>query len=134
MTTDCARKTWVFLNLKMGLAAHARRSRLRQCDAVQTNDPLLEEISALLAAAEAGDDPARLERTLTDGYARALSLEAERRRLQKQIGALTGGDAESLSRLAELIEEMKSQEGDLGLLRAQLGHLRRRHSLAVRGR
>src|SRR5207247_2033695 len=48
--------------------------------AMPKKDPLLEEISALLAA-EGADDPARLERTLTDGYARALSLEAERRRL-----------------------------------------------------
>ena len=30
------------------------------------------------------DDPAQLERTLTDGYARALALEAERWRLQQR--------------------------------------------------
>jgi hypothetical protein len=101
-------------------------------------DPLLEEISALLAAGDGGDDPARLERTLTDGYARALRLEAERRRLQKQIGTLAetvdAGGAAARARLAELVRQVESQEGDLGLLRAQLGLLRRRHSLAVRGR
>jgi hypothetical protein len=98
-------------------------------------DALLEEISTLLAAEEA-DDPARLERTLTDGYARALSLEAERRRLQKQIGDLTAqlgsGDAAARRRLAALVRQVKRQEGDLGALRDQLGRLRRRHSSAVR--
>jgi hypothetical protein len=98
-------------------------------------DPLLEEISALLAA-EGTDDPVRLERTLTDGYARALSLEAERRRLQKQIGALTAtlgsGDAAARRELTALLRQVKRQEGDLGALRAQLDRLRRRHSLAVR--
>jgi len=101
-------------------------------------DPLLEEISALLAAGEGGDDPQRLERTLTDGYARALSLEAERRRLLKQIAALTvtveDGDAASRRELAGLVRQMKRQEGDLGVLRTQLGLLRRRHSSAVRAR
>jgi hypothetical protein len=97
-------------------------------------DPLLEEISALLSAE--ADDPARLERTLTDGYARALSLEAERRRLEKQIGVLTAtvgsGDAAARRELATLVRRVKRQEGDLGLLRDQLGRLRRRHSSAVR--
>jgi hypothetical protein len=105
---------------------------------VAKKDPLLEEITTLLAADEEGDDPERLERTLTDGYARALSLEAERRRLQKQIGELTvtagDGDAASRQELAGLIRRMKRQEGDLGLLRAQLGRLRRRHSSIVRSR
>jgi hypothetical protein len=99
------------------------------------NDPLLQEISALLAAGDDGDDPDRLERTLTDGYARALRLEAERRRLQKQIGSLTvtaDADAAARAHLADLIRQVESQEGHLGLLRAQLGLLRRRHSSAVR--
>ena len=39
---------------------------------------------------EGGDDPVRLERTLTDGYARALSLEAERRRLRAAARTLPG--------------------------------------------
>ena len=99
-------------------------------------DPLLEEISALLEAGEAVDDPARLERTLTDGYARALTLEAERRRLEKQIGILTvavgTGDAAARRELAALVRRVKRQELDLGALRAQLGRLRRRHSSAVR--
>ena len=99
-------------------------------------DPLLAEIVALLAEAEDGDDPERLERTLTDGYARALRLEAERRRLEKQIGILTvavgTGDDAARRELASLVRRAKRQELDLGALRAQLGRLRRRHSSAVR--
>ena len=122
----------------MGLAAHTRARSRTNTAAVAKKDPLLEEISALLAAGEGGEDVDRLERTLTDGYARALSLEAERRRLEKQIGVLTvtvgEGDAASRRELASLVRRMKRQEGDLGALRAQLGRLRRRHSSAVRGR
>ena len=99
-------------------------------------DPLLEEISALLDAGGAVDDAALLERTLTDGYARALTLEAERRRLEKQIGILTvasgTGDDAARRELASLVRRAKRQELDLGALRAQLGRLRRRHSSAVR--
>ena len=36
------------------------------------------EIATLLDRDEGHDDPAQLERTLTDGYAQALTLEAER--------------------------------------------------------
>ena len=99
-------------------------------------DPLLEEISALLDAGEAIEDTALLERMLTDGYARALTLEAERRRLEKQIGILTvavgTGDDAARRELAGLVRRVKRQELDLGALRAQLGRLRRRHSSAVR--
>ena len=99
-------------------------------------DPLLAEIVALLAEAEDGDDPERLERTLTDGYARALRLEAERRRLEKEIGKLTvtvgEGDAAARRELATLVRQVKRQEGDLGALRALLRRLRSRYSSAVR--
>ena len=43
------------------------------------------------------------------------------------------GDLASRRELAALIRRMKRQEGDLGVLRDQLGRLRRRHSSAVRG-
>jgi hypothetical protein len=122
----------------MGLAAHTPARTRTNTAAVAKKDALLEEISALLAAGEAGEDVDRLERTLTDGYARALTLEAERRRLERQIGDLTVtlGEADAASRreLAALVRQMKRREGDLGALRAQLGRLRRRHSSAVRGR
>src|SRR2546426_1718769 len=81
-------------------------------------DRLLTEIATLLAEREGGDDPARLERTLTDGYARALGLEAKRLRLERSGGG----------------REVARVERDLGVLRDQLGLLRRRHSAAVRTR
>lgn len=123
----------------MGLAAHTGARDPANTFRVSKKDPLLDEISSLLAAGEDGDDPARLERTLTDGYARALLLEAERRRLQKQIGSLTVtfGEADAAvarRELATLVRKVKRYEGDLGALRAQLGRLRRRHSSAVRAR
>jgi hypothetical protein len=118
----------------MGRSADAARKRRPNTGGVATKDPLLAEISALLAASEAEDDPARLERTLTDGYARALWLEADHRRLERRIGSLAAsgqGDAER-QELASLLGLAKRQEGDLGTLRHQLGLLRRRHSSAAR--
>jgi hypothetical protein len=103
---------------------------------VAVKDPLLAQISALLAKAEGPDDPAQLERTLTDGYARALALEAERWRLQQRIGKITAalarGDLASRRELAAAVRLLKRQEGDIGVLRTDLSHLQRRHSSAVR--
>jgi hypothetical protein len=94
------------------------------------------EIASLLAVSDGGDDPARLERTLTDGYARALALEAEHRRLEQQIARLVaasaGPQAPEPQEIASLLRIAKRQEIDLGVLRGQLGLLRRRHSSAVR--
>jgi hypothetical protein len=122
----------------MGLAAHTTPPGRANTGRVPKKDPLLDEISALLEGGEEGDDPDRLERTLTDGYARALLLEAEHRRLEKQIGILTvslgEGDASARRELVALLRLMKRREGDLGTLRALLGRLRRRHSSAVRSR
>ena len=49
------------------------------------------EIEALLVAPESGADAptlAYLEATLTEGYAEALALEAERLRIERRLGAL----------------------------------------------
>jgi len=54
---------------------------------------LLEQIDELLTASSSPDEPAtlaRLERTLTDGYAHALSLEAEQLRLERRMTELAG--------------------------------------------
>jgi hypothetical protein len=102
------------------------------------NDPLLAEIAALLAAPDAPGDPARLERTLTDGYARALSLEGERWRLEQRIDQLAAaaesGDAASRRELSRLVRTHRGRDGDIRALRADLGRLRQRHSLMVRAR
>jgi len=106
--------------------------------AMAKKDPLMLEIAALLAEKEGEGDPAHLERALTDGYARALSLEAERWRLEQRIDQLTStiasGGPQSQRELAELVRLLKRQEGDIGALRADLGLLRKRHSSAVRAR
>jgi hypothetical protein len=102
---------------------------------MRQKDPLLAEIAALLAETDPPADPAHLERTLTDGYARALSLEGERWRLERRIGELAGvaADADAATRreLSALTRTLRRREGDIGTLRADLGRLRQRHSSAV---
>ena len=59
--------------------------------APETIPALLEQIDELLA--EPAEEPAslaRLERTLTDGYAYALALESERWRLEQRMSELAG--------------------------------------------
>ncbi len=101
-----------------------------------TSDPLLDEIAILLSHPNGRDDPARLERTLTDGYARALVLEAERSRLQKKIGQMTGraegADESSRKELSALVRRLATRDEDLSRLRALLTRPRRRYSAATR--
>jgi hypothetical protein len=121
----------------MGRSAHDERAPDGDSSLTMPElDHLLAEIGILLEQSEQDDDPARLERTLTDGYARALSLEGERWRLQRRIGQMTSALARDgaagvteLSALARLLEE---QEGSIDQLREELGRLRQRYSLAVR--
>jgi hypothetical protein len=98
---------------------------------------LMAQIAALLAEVGGRDDPAQLERTLTDGYAQALALEAERWRLQQRIAKMTaalarGETTASRSELAAAVGLLESQEGEIGALRQELGRLQQRHSFAVR--
>jgi hypothetical protein len=92
--------------------------------------PLLERITSLLKNRSA--DPGKpllteMEDTLTDGYARALELEAERLRVERRIGHLAHKvegheQAAELRRLAARLRDI-----DLALegLRGQLGALQR---------
>jgi hypothetical protein len=99
---------------------------------------LLQQIDAVLAQTSptANADVTRIENTLTDGYASALQLEAERWRLERKIGEVArligNGDTErraaELSRLSQLLA---SADGDLGILRLRLAELRQ-HAEAVR--
>jgi hypothetical protein len=117
--------------------------RTRPCSrilagSVPAADPLLAEISAFLARPEDDDDPGALERALTDGYARVLSLETDRVRLDKQITRLLTGiedhDASASSRLRRLARERESRSGELARLRLALAELRGRYSLALKAR
>ena len=98
-------------------------------------DPLFVKIAAHLEA-ESNDDLAEIERTLTDGYARALALEAERWRLQRRIVQITaaaaGGDEDSRRELVAATRLLEGQDRDIGELRSELTRLQRRHSSAVR--
>lgn len=88
-------------------------------------------LEALLAALEAGKHPgrARLEETLTDGYAVALRLDAECTRLERSIGSLAAElehesseqHARELSRAARRLARVKRE---LASLRSLLSSLR----------
>jgi hypothetical protein len=69
-----------------------------------------------------------LEHTLTDGYARALVLEAERTQVERAIADLANGidDPIRLGELRDLAEQRARLDADLDRLRALLELLRRR--------
>lgn len=101
---------------------------------------LLEQIDELLAEPPSTGEPqtlARLEETLTDGYAYALALESERWRLEQRLselaGALHEGDQEQKSQeLAQISRRLSSTGSALQSLRSTLTRLRN-HATAVRG-
>jgi hypothetical protein len=98
--------------------------------------PLLERISRLLKNRSA--DPGKplvteMEDTLTDGYARALQLEAERLRLERRIGELARSvdgpkEADELKalagRLRDVNVELEGLRNRLGLLQKHLAAVR----------
>jgi hypothetical protein len=99
------------------------------------NAALHERIDALIAAVAGDPAPSRsrLERTLTDGYACALSLEAERWRLERRIGEvaadLRAGNEELKSQeLVALSRRHASAGAELTHLRDRLATLRERAS------
>jgi predicted nucleic acid-binding Zn-ribbon protein len=97
-------------------------------------DTLLAEIGRLLAGPEGRDDPARLERTLTDGYAQALLLEAEQHRLRRRLAEAAVEPAGRASReeVSALQRRLQAHDVNLAQLRRQLVRLHRRHSRAAR--
>jgi len=97
-------------------------------------DNVIDAIQALLAAPENGD-LAALERTLTDGYAKALTLEAERWRIERRIGevaaTLGGGDATAKTKeIVALAQRLEASDADLASLRNLLAALRVRADAA----
>jgi ABC-type phosphate transport system auxiliary subunit len=102
---------------------------------------LLEQIDALLAEPASRDaDPselARLERTLTDGYAHALSLEAEQLRLQRRMTELAGelhegNQEQKAEELIQVSHRMSGARAELERLRSTLKQLRLRVRTARR--
>lgn len=99
---------------------------------------LLDAIEAVLQEPPAGGKAAvaRVEETLTDGYASALELEAERWRLERKIGEVArrlsvGDTALGADELSALSDRLSAADGDLKRLRARLADLRQ-HAEAVR--
>ncbi|HEV2590869.1 MAG TPA: hypothetical protein VGU02_03150 [Gaiellaceae bacterium] len=88
--------------------------------------PLLDEIHSLIDAPSVDKD--HLERTLTDGYAHALSLETERSRLEKQLNqiVLGGNTAAHAHELTALAKRLDGNAGQLSRLREVLAQLKRR--------
>jgi hypothetical protein len=87
---------------------------------------LIDRVQGLL-----GRPPANrraIEDTLTEGYARALALDAESRRLERRISELAGlADRDRVTELAELVGRRRHVNGELthlrDVLRALRGHL-----------
>ncbi len=95
---------------------------------------LSQEIEALLEAPELGERAPSLERiefVLTSGYAQALQLEAEHRRIEQRIREIaqlvSGPDGEQRSReLAKLARRHSRTDLELASLRRLLASLRQR--------
>lgn len=70
------------------------------------------------------------ENTLTDGYALALALDAERSRLAKRIGQLAADNCddahEKARELSSLAQRLAETDGELTQLRRSLASVRRR--------
>ena len=84
-----------------------------------------QQIEELLSA----DEPtlAHLEDTLTEGYARALALEAERWRLERRIGEVAReGRTDIGEELKSLGTRLTRADGELTKLRSLLGSLHER--------
>ncbi|HKU55680.1 MAG TPA: hypothetical protein VJP41_01515 [Gaiellaceae bacterium] len=104
--------------------------------------PLRDEIAELLRMPEDGAGAPSLdtvETTLTDGYAEALALEAERLRIERRLGevARDAGDVTAHSVAAELAElsgRLETADGELARLRSLLHNLQARRRLLRRSR
>jgi hypothetical protein len=88
-------------------------------------------LEKLLHSLERGRHPgrARVEETLTDGYAWALKLDAECARLERSIGALAarlddGSSAQQAKELSHTARRLARARRDLTALRGLLAALR----------
>ncbi len=107
---------------------------------VHTDESLVQRrIEELLEAPTTGEDAPsldRLETTLTDGYAEALALEAERSRIERRIGEVAPIAHEPVvaEEIAALARRRTVAEDELGTLRALLGRLQARARASRRSR
>ena len=125
---------WVPARDGMGLAALAAVRPCPKNRRLAAMTDLIAQITALLSAP--ARDLEEIEHTLTDGYAHALALDAERLRLEKRMASVTQGiqrgDTEKkANELAGLAERLDGNAIDSEKLRALLADLRR-HADGVR--
>jgi hypothetical protein len=96
---------------------------------------MLEQIEELLNAESPTLDS--LEATLTDGYAQALALEAERLRLERRIGEVArAGHPDAGDEVRRLGSRLNTADDEIARLRCLLGSLRERlrtHAASQRG-
>jgi tRNA C32,U32 (ribose-2'-O)-methylase TrmJ len=93
--------------------------------------PLRDEIAELLRMPESGAGAPSLdtiESTLTDGYAEALALEAERSRIERRLSEVMRDAGEvsahsTAAELAKLSERLETADEELARLRALLSSL-----------
>jgi hypothetical protein len=117
----------------MGHPAHvAHEAASDNRSGMQGSATLHERLQALLDAPPYGEGAPSAEQvdsTLTDGYALALALDAERSRLAKRIGQLAadeGDDAHEKAReLSSLSHRLAETDSDLTHLRLELANVRR---------
>jgi len=120
----------------MGQAALVERAPPfdnRRAVAYESIPELVDQIDGLLAEPVCSEPEtlARLERTLTDGYAHALSLEAEQLRLQRRMAELAaelhdGNQEQKTEELVRVSHRMSRARSELERLRATLTQLRSR--------
>jgi len=99
-----------------------------------------QQIAELLKMPSSGEEAptlARLEDTLTEGYAEALALEAERLRIERRLGEVArsagnGSENGVAQELTSLSRRLTTADGELASLRTLLGSLRDR-ARATRG-
>jgi hypothetical protein len=101
-------------------------------------DTVQRRIRSLLVSLNEGNGAPsreRLEATLTEGYAVALSLDGERLRLERRIGEVTAhvaqGRSARVKELQKVMSRLEATEQDLADLRDLLTRLRTRAAKAA---
>jgi chromosome segregation ATPase len=91
---------------------------------------MLQQIEDLLNADSPSVDS--LESTLTDGYAKALALEAERWRLERRLAEVARNGAVRADEVSTIGRRLNTTDGELAELRRLLGSLHERARSARR--
>jgi hypothetical protein len=98
----------------------------------RVDDMTLQQIEMLLTAEAPTIDT--IESTLTEGYAEALALEAERWRLERRLGKVAReGGTDLVDEVSSIGARLNHTDGELERLRSMLGTLHERARSARKG-